>query len=432
MDDSKIKPKLEPCFEVPDWEHSPKKKHKKNPVDKSAILEETNEIIETKPTKKENKTFNESNNSFEDSAIGMLADNSDPVIFVQSTPVDKSLKKKGKKSLKGDTRENVAKIEISSNNVSTEEIKKNNLDETYTIAKDNESKKKTAITDAIKISSSISKTAKKRVSEKIMNDSRDKKKIQKIKDFKDDSQFIPTEKVAPIKESANEGYILAMKSNNNDKAKFVEKSISKKEASVVNKSSNEIVAKVSDESMAAVENQSVEKSSSTKEASVVNKSSNEIVAKASDESMAAVENQSFEKSSNIKVADKEIFTNSNGNIFIKDILLTNDSAKEANIDIKASSENQAFGKEATNPTNKVTETSSQEANNCTKASMENYDTEHSSKKKGITTDASTLTDKVIDSSNNSTVEANEGLKAAVEIDFSENSSNAKVISNENL
>ena len=39
MDDSKIKPKLEPCFEVPDWEHSPKKKHKKNPVDKSAILE---------------------------------------------------------------------------------------------------------------------------------------------------------------------------------------------------------------------------------------------------------------------------------------------------------------------------------------------------------------------------------------------------------
>ncbi len=39
MDDSKIKPKLEPCFEVPDWEHSPKKKHKKNPVDKSAFLE---------------------------------------------------------------------------------------------------------------------------------------------------------------------------------------------------------------------------------------------------------------------------------------------------------------------------------------------------------------------------------------------------------
>ena len=39
MDDSKIKPKLEPCFEVPDWEHSPKKKHKKNHVDKSAILE---------------------------------------------------------------------------------------------------------------------------------------------------------------------------------------------------------------------------------------------------------------------------------------------------------------------------------------------------------------------------------------------------------
>merc|ERR1719354_1318919 len=432
MDDSKINPKLEPCFEVPDWEHSPKKKHKKNPVDKSAILEETNEIIETKPTKKENKTFNESNNSFEDSAIGMLADNSDPVIFVQSTPVDKSLKKKGKKSLKGDTRENVAKIEISSNYVSTEEIKKNNLDETYTIAKDNESKKNTVITDAIKTSSSISKTAKKRVSEKIMNDSRDKKKIQKIKDFKDDSQFIPTEKVAPIKESANEGYILAMKSNNNDKAKFVEKSSSKKDASVVNKSSNEIVAKVSDESMAAVENQSVEKSSSTKEASVVNTSSNEIVTKASDESMATVENQSCEKSSNIKVADKELFTNSNGNIFIKDIFLTNDLAKEANSDIKASCINQAFEKEATNPTDKVTETSSKEANNCTKASIENYDTEHSSKKKVITKDASTLTDKVIDSSNNSTVEANEGLKAAVKIDFSENSSNAKVISNENL
>merc|ERR1719354_1383903 len=302
MDDSKIKPKLEPCFEVPDWEHSPKKKHKKNPVDKSAILEETNEIIETKPTKKENKAFNESNNSFEDSAIGMLADNSDPVIFVQSTPVDKSLKKKGKKSLKGDTSENVAKIEISPNNVFTEENKKNNLDETYTIGKDNESKKKTTITDAIKTSSSISKTAKKRVTEKIMNDSRDKKKIQKIKDFKDDSQFIPTEKVAPIKESANEGYILAMKSNNNDKAKSVEKSSSKKEASVVNKSSNEIVAKASDESMADVENQSVEKSSSKKEAFVVNTSSNEIVAKASDKSMAAVENQSFEKSSSRKEA----------------------------------------------------------------------------------------------------------------------------------